>query len=213
MDQKFLRPRRQRQGQKSDLRTDRLSPGVRTPALGWRAVPQRAAQPHHLQTRHPSPVSCAGKGRARGPAGHAPLPGAGPRYSSPGRRGPCPPGRGGPGASGPRPTPRAGPGYSPPGRRGPAPPGPPAAAAAGRGSGRPAGATESPSGRRLVRPPPPCPRQAARPNNGESLSPFAEGSAVQELQNPASIPAQRTEVGGQLRAVARFLITSMVRDF
>ena len=108
MDQKFLRPRRQRQGQNSDLRTDRLSPGVRTPALGWRAVPQRAAQPHHLQTRHPSPVSCAGKGRARGPAGHGPLPGAGPRYSPPRRRGPSPsrprspvlspaPGRGGPG--------------------------------------------------------------------------------------------------------------------
>lgn len=187
-------------------------------------MPQRAAQPHHLPT---GTESCLlrREGAARGPAGHAPHPARSrvltartarslllpTPHSSPLS---CAAGKGRPRGQRATTPPRArGPRYSPPGRRGPAPPGPPAAAAAGRGSGRPAGATESPSGRRLVRPPPPCPRQAARPNNRESVSPFAEGSAVQELQSPASIPAQRTEVGGQLRAVAKFLITSMVRDF
>lgn len=187
-------------------------------------MPQRAAQPHHLPTgtesclvrregagpgaSGPRPPPCAGAGAHCPDRALAPPPDPALQSSLLRRREGAAPGPAG------LPRPRArGPGYSPPGRRGPAPPGPPAAAAAGRGSGRPAGATESPSGRRLGRPPPPCPRQAARPNNRESVSPFAEGSAVQELQSPASILAQRTEVGGQLRAVAKVLITSMVRDF
>lgn len=115
MQPNFIRQRRRRQGQKSDLRTDRLSPGVRRrPGAGEPCL--RGQRSPTTSQPAPSPVSCAGKGRPGGQRATPPTL-RGPGCSPPGPRAPsssrprtpvlspAPPGRGGPGASGPRPLP------------------------------------------------------------------------------------------------------------